>query len=351
MSRLSSTELGSVAIPDPPFVDRFSPNCLSTIIESSARYRYGLPDICKAWFSYSFVYERPLDEIGFAEDGMALNVLLSNIEEYTNYRGEKKLAHYYGLRLEDTEYDDFHSMLSDVHAAIASRELVITSFDIAYIPKRREYRRSHSEHLVSPFGLDMARGTVAALDNLSVDGRVEFGLLDYRDCFDYVRSQGAEFLITRCPREANHVELPVRRSELRQDLQVCLDNLLSAHPNRGLNALRRAITDVSDCARRMAAPFAVPGFWMFERDRHNLALQLRHWRGENLARADLLGELEQILEELFRTWGAVNVITEGALAASVVCDANELDMTLQRILRLEERAVAILEIVFDGLCD
>jgi hypothetical protein len=344
----SRAALDPVSIPDPPSVNRFSPNCFSALVEASARYQFGVTSIAKAWFSYSFIYERPAAPLELCEGGTSLNVLLSNVEEYTSYRGERRLEHYYGLALEDISYAQFDALLCDVHHAIRTRRLVITSFDMAFMRGRHEYGLSHSEHLISPIALDFAEGKLVVLNNIGANGRHPLDLDDYRACFEYIRGQNEPFVLTCVHRAPHRLERPLELTTIRSDLEACLSNLFASESTRGLSALRRAAHDIPAAAARLRTRFSVPGLWMFQFDRHNFRSSLPHWREAGVS-SSAVSTLSTLLDELIGTWAAAGMVTEGAIGSRRHGAADELERVFARLVQLEERAAGTLERILDEL--
>jgi hypothetical protein len=330
-------ELNASKLRHPPSVRRYSPDCLTALIEASARSQFGIPSITKAWFGHSFVYSRAEGPVTLQSDGNTLDMGFFR-NPYASMRLADKLMAYYGLRCSVERHDSFESVLEAVRCALEGGELLISSFGAGFM-QGRLYGRWHDDvgHMMTPVRLDFGTGTLSAIENIC--GAVDIRLEDYARCFEVRRASGLPFVLIRTHRDADAAEKPIRICEVQQDLKASLENLLSEDPGEGLKALRRGVADIRDAVERFDTAMYVNAIWTFPNDRYAFEQNLSHWASAGVAVDTELQELGSFLRKATATWAGLHAL----LAEPGPERLEEVSAPLSNVVRVEEHIAGILE--------
>lgn len=319
-------------------VDRFFPNCVFGLVEFVAREKFGYDDIKKAWFSHSFVYRGPSGPIQLTASGVDLDVHLFDLDHARN-EARERLARIYGISLDVFTYQDFGVLISEIERWTNEKEILISSFNLGFLKGRREYQRVLRPHAIGVLGMSPDRRNLMVVDQIK--GFMEIPLHDYRSCFDHLRNIGVPFSLTLCERKPGFEALPLRREDLRRDLQRSVANLFAESPALGLAGLRQFAEDVHAAARELRVPFAVPGAWVFSHARRCLSRSLRYWSEAMLVPPELIERLRGLLSASFDLWFEADMTIERSLERQDAA-SSELTPLLRSIIPIEEQTAEVL---------
>jgi len=333
----------------PPTVRHDAPDCFTALVEASVRSQFGLTGIPKAWFGYSFVYRPPpRSRLGLLSDGRTLNAELGR-SDYGERRVLEKLGLYYGVAISQRTFRSFDSLLVEVGRALKAGELVISPFGVGFLKGWYEYGEHQfgMTHVILPTELNLSRATLTVLETIL--GSSEIDLQDYERCFERIRREGRDFPLWYCRREQGHEERPVCISDARWDLRECVEHLRSADPNQGLNALSRAIGEISEAFERLKRPAKIPGLWTFGPDRCALRENLPHWRAACVASDARIAELDELLGSAIAVWSGINAVLHTAVQEQDASQLSELKCLWQDIVCREERIAEAMETIYRDL--
>lgn len=330
--------LPRIRLDDLPDVRISAPNCDVALLEVYARWKFGISDLDRAYFSHGFVYEPPSATCPAIGDDGVLNLSLRNTDHAGRLYREK-LRRFYGLDWDSRAYDRFDSLLLDIHSALRVGQLVMSSFDLGFLKAHRAYGISHGPHSICPIGLDVEASVVFAIGNIG--GQLAIPLSDYEACFEYLRSQAEEVTLRWCNRISDEVLWP-GPLEIRADLKQSLAHLFADHPHSGLSGLQNGVTAIQWAVDHLHRPFSVPGLWTLSHDRHNLRSHVATWHETELASRATLSELDDLVNELCTSWNKAEILTQDALANDDLAPMRELHHLLSRLLDKEARAGELL---------
>lgn len=345
----SPVELNPDGLHCVPSVRRRSPNCFTALVEASAHSEFGIPSISKAWFSHSFIYERPGARVELMEDNRTLRMLFASDLSAENAL-QAKLLHYFGIALHEDTFDGLGAVLDAIARALKAGKLVISPFGACFMKDTLDYGRDYARlgHLISPIRLDVARGKLFAIENMC--GSVEISLDEYAQCFAAHRELGVPFKLMQCRRAPNAVERALGARELRRDLGACLRRLFSAGSGEGLTALRSGVADIVDAAERYRAPLRVHRLWSFSHDRSAVEESLVHWAAARAASTAELTQLGALLKRAAAAWHGLYALIQSEPSAWTDETLDDVHATAQAVVTLEERIAEQLQEIYAGLC-
>ena len=344
----AAVELNPDGLHYPATVRRRSPNCFTALVEASARSEFGIPSISKAWFSHSFVHERPGARVELMDDHRTLCMLFAS-----DLRAESalpaKLLRYFGIELHEESFDKFDAVLDVIHESLRAGKLLISPFGACYIKDSLDYGRDYARlgHLISPVRLDVARGKLMAIDNMC--GSLEVSLEAYAACFAAHQELRVPFKLMQCRRAVTARELPLTAHELRLELEACLFHLYSNKPGEGLGALRAGISDIVDAAERYRVPLQVHRLWSFSHDRSALEESLEHWTAARIATAAQLGTLGALLRKSAASWHGLFALLQTEAHAWNDETLADVRAVAQGLLTVEDQTATQLREIYECL--
>lgn len=337
-------ELQLRALHHPPSIRVTAPDCFTGSIETIARSMFGIENISKAWFGYSFSYVAPSGKVDLLEDGRTLNATFGR-SEYGRRFLEPKLRRYYGLTIEMRTLNRFTDVLEAITDALRAGNLVISPIGLNLMLHWYEYGLSGSSltHGMVPTKLDYRRGTISMLETIL--GPSEIRIRDYEKCFASVYAEIGAFPLWYCRREP-YGERPLTLEDIRQDLAACVAHLHSENPNEGLAGLHLAMTEIAEAFGRLKSPAKVPGLWSLGLDRYALQESLPHWRAAGLGTESALANLHALLTQAIAMWGAITGIMHSAVTEQDTSQLQELDWRCQAVVRLERQVADAIEGIY-----
>lgn len=323
----------------------FSPHCLIGTIEAVSRIKYGLPNINRLFFNYSFQYEKYGESISFLPEAGILNVFFSREMPLEENDFRRRLERYYGLVLYYKPFFEFNDLLRNLSSITEASEFVMTEIDLYGVRRHPFFRKRHEGHMMIVTSVSQLAASLDVVDGFF--GHHEFSLEDYEACFRDVRTRNRPFHLLAVVRRHDRKET-IDKTELLQDLDRTLANLTSDRSDRGLRALTMFLQDLDRFyavnSKPQERPFLVPGFWAFMCNSMNNARFLTELE-KDLTSVPLerIQELRAHMLWLNRRWFVLNLAMESSSRENEFEPMRNIRAGLHQILANEARTLNLIQ--------
>jgi hypothetical protein len=329
----------SIELTKVPKLDRFFPDCELGLIELFARSEWGIPDLKKAWFNNTFVFERRGSD-WLAPNQIELNASLIPVEG-DRARAFARLERYYQIRTTRRVFPDFAATWHDVYQTLRRGKPAIVCVEMSFLQDEGRGRGLFQPHMVAIVGWDRQREALKIVDQ--VRDTMWIPLAHYEESSERYAANRRAFDVIHCTRTVDAPPLALRRDEVHDEIRFAVGNLLSPAAHLGLNGLRQLASVATQAVEAEGRPFAIPGVWLVSHDRHALRQTLQYWREADVADKPTLGALDRALKASFVAWFEIDMGIERSLREQSGVQMKAVAEAIRAVIPVEECIAGLLE--------